>query len=93
MYLILSIIFIVCSDFIRFSTLTKDLLQEDIQGTDKYPENAAKTYELPQEYEASSLAKMQDRYNNFNQGDNNDNHTSNSTPRVSFYMQSREAMR
>ena len=42
----LAVIFLICSDFNRFSGPTKDLLHEDIQGTDKYPTSVANTYKL-----------------------------------------------
>ena len=61
------------SDFNRFSALTKDLLLEDIQGTDKYLITVAKTYNILQEYEMSGLTRTQHRHNKYNQDGNNNN--------------------
>ena len=77
-------IFLIRSEFNRFSTLTKELLHENIQGTDKYHITVAKTYELLQEHEASGLANTQNRYNYRNQDVNNNNNTTDKTPHVSF---------
>ena len=62
----LGAIFVMRSNFDRFNNLTKDLLREDIQGTDKYPTTVSKAYELLQEYEISCLMRTQNYHNNHN---------------------------
>ena len=44
----LAVIFIIRIDFNHFGDLVKDLLYDEIQGTDKYPTTIAKAYELLQ---------------------------------------------
>ena len=61
----------------------KNILQEDIQGTDKHPTTVAKAYKLAQEYETSGLGNFQILYNNRNQDGNNANIYDN-TARISF---------
>ena len=44
----LAVIFIIRIDFNHFGDLVKDLLYDEIQGTDKYPTTIAKAYGLLQ---------------------------------------------
>ena len=79
-------IFIIRSGFNRFSVLTKGLLRDDIEGTDKYPTIIAKAYELFQSYKMNGLASTSNR-SNLNQGSNGDlggGRNNDNTPRISF---------
>ena len=84
----LAVIFIIRSDYNRFGDLIKDLLRDDITGTDNYSTTVVKGFELLQGYETKELTSNK---NGRAQGGGNEGNTNNgggnqngNTPRVSF---------